>query len=55
MPGLTNVVGVSAGAHTSHALLCDGTLRGWGQNTYGEVGDGTTVDAYSPVVVLPAK
>ncbi len=55
VPGLTNVVGVSAGAHTSHALLCDGTLRGWGQNTYGEVGDGTTVDAYSPVVVLPAK
>jgi hypothetical protein len=55
VPGLAGVAQVAAGAHTSHALLADGTLRAWGQNTYGSLGDGTTADAWSPVVVLLAQ
>lgn len=55
VPGLSGVAQVAAGAHTSHALMQDGTLRAWGQNTFGSVGDGTTTDALSPVVVLLAK
>jgi len=55
VPGLTGVVEVAAGAHTSHALLLDGTIRGWGQNTYGSVGDGTTKDALSPALVQLAQ
>jgi alpha-tubulin suppressor-like RCC1 family protein len=55
VPGLADVRQVAAGAHTSHALLADGTLRAWGQNSYGSLGDGTTTDAASPVVVLLAQ
>ncbi|MCR4347292.1 MAG: S8 family serine peptidase [Sulfuricaulis sp.] len=35
-------------AHTV-ALKSDGTLWAWGQNNYGQLGDGTTVRKYAPV------
>jgi len=37
---LTNIVSIAAGLH-SCAVLADGTVRCWGQNSNGEVGDGT--------------
>jgi alpha-tubulin suppressor-like RCC1 family protein len=33
------------------ALKNDGTVWAWGLNNYGELGDGTTTDRYTPVQV----
>ena len=51
IPGLTDVMAVSAGFDHSLALLKDGSIRAWGGNKYGQVGDGTTVDRATPVLV----
>jgi alpha-tubulin suppressor-like RCC1 family protein len=52
IPGLGDVVQVSAKIYNGFALLADGTVRGWGYNVDGEVGDVTTVNRTSPVPVL---
>ena len=51
IPGLANVVSISAGFGHSLALLSDGTVRAWGENFAGQVGDGTTTERYVPVAV----
>lgn len=51
IPGLTGVVAISAGFQHSLALLKDGTIRAWGANKDGELGDGTVVDRATPVEV----
>ncbi|WCF11447.1 protease epr (plasmid) [Paenibacillus thiaminolyticus] len=38
--GIADVVGINAGASHALALKADGTLWGWGSNTYGEMGNG---------------
>jgi alpha-tubulin suppressor-like RCC1 family protein len=40
--GLTNPVLLTGGGFYSAALMADGTVRTWGNNTYGQCGDGTT-------------
>lgn len=40
---------VSAGGTHVLALKSSGALWGWGNNGYGQLGDGTTTDRYSPV------
>ncbi|GAB2856525.1 hypothetical protein GCM10027176_68680 [Actinoallomurus bryophytorum] len=47
----SDVARVSAGGYHSLALRTDGTVRAWGYNHYGQVGDGTTTDRTSPVTV----
>ena len=52
--GVGNLSGVSmvaAGEGHSLALKTDGTVWGWGNNGYGELGDGTTTDRAYPVGV----
>jgi alpha-tubulin suppressor-like RCC1 family protein len=44
IPGVSGVFAVAAGGHTSAALLFDGTVRNWGQNSEGQLGTG----AFSP-------
>ncbi len=51
VPGLTNVVAVSAGFMHSLALKSDGTVWAWGYNALGQLGDGTTDLRYNPVQV----
>ena len=49
--GLTGVTQVSAGAEHSLALLSDGTVEAWGDNSHGELGNGTTTSSDVPVPV----
>jgi alpha-tubulin suppressor-like RCC1 family protein len=46
------VSSISAGFNFNHALCSDGTLVAWGDNRYGQIGDGTEdVNRFSPVAV----
>jgi alpha-tubulin suppressor-like RCC1 family protein len=48
---LKDVVAISAGHSFSMALKKDGTIVSWGRNDHGQLGDGTTIDRHTPVVV----
>ena len=49
--GVGGVKSVHAYQNQSCALMHDKTLRCWGRNNYGQLGDGTQVDSNTPVVV----
>jgi len=49
--GITTAIGASSGAEHTCALLQDGSLRCWGRNVDGRIGNGTTTDAFTPVAV----
>jgi alpha-tubulin suppressor-like RCC1 family protein len=48
---LSNVVAIAGGKVHSLALKSDGTVRSWGYNGYGELGNGTTANSSLPVKV----
>ena len=49
--GLSSVVSVSAKQNFTIAAKSDGTVWAWGDNSYGQLGDGTTTDSSVPVPV----
>ena len=50
--GLTDAVAIAGGAWHSLALKQDGTIAAWGYNNrFGQLGDGTRIDRYTPVEV----
>jgi len=49
--GVGTVSQVAAGDSHSCAVLKDGTVRCWGSNQYGQLGDGTKIDHSTPVTV----
>ncbi len=51
VPNLADVMAISAGPSHSLALLKDGSVRAWGANSMGQVGDGTTINRARPVAV----
>ncbi|MGE0362517.1 MAG: RCC1 domain-containing protein [Vicinamibacterales bacterium] len=51
VPGLSDVAAISASGRHSLALMKDGTVRAWGENRWGAVGDGTTTNRAAPVAV----
>jgi alpha-tubulin suppressor-like RCC1 family protein len=46
---LNSVTAIMGGEVHNVALKSDGTVWGWGNNFFGQVGDGTTDDAWAPV------
>jgi len=49
---MDNAVAVSAGQLHSLAIKADGSLWAWGDNSGGQVGDGTKKDRYAPYKVM---
>jgi len=49
--GITNATSIALGSAHSCALLTDGTMRCWGSNYSGKLGDGTTTSSSTPVEV----
>lgn len=50
LPGL-KAVALSAGSMSTHALLPDLTVKAWGYNSNGRLGDGTSTDRPTPTTV----
>ncbi|MBS1983200.1 MAG: hypothetical protein JST16_03430 [Bdellovibrionales bacterium] len=49
---LTSATQISAGYHSTCARRSNGTIKCWGYNGYGELGDNTTVAQSTPVQVI---
>ena len=49
---LADVVDISADSTNSIALKDDGTVYVWGDNSYSQIGNGTTVDGFFPTQVI---
>ena len=52
IPSLATGVTAVSGAYYSSAAIKNGAMFGWGTNSYGSVGDGTTTNRFSPVAAV---
>jgi alpha-tubulin suppressor-like RCC1 family protein len=50
--GLTNIITIGCGGHHGMATKSDGTVWAWGENSFGELGDGTATERDTPIQVL---
>ena len=48
---LTGVTAIAAGQYHALALMSDGTVRAWGSNVSGQLGDSSTTQRNAPVPV----
>jgi alpha-tubulin suppressor-like RCC1 family protein len=49
--GIDDGIAAAAGSSFTIALLADGTVKAWGRNEAGQLGDGTTETRYAPATV----
>ncbi len=49
--GILDAVELAAGQYHSCAIRADGSMWCWGQNTYGQLGNGLTANSHTPVEV----
>ncbi|MEM5873167.1 MAG: hypothetical protein QXV63_03000, partial [Candidatus Aenigmatarchaeota archaeon] len=50
--GINNAVAIATGYDHTCALLSNGSIACWGWNYYGQLGDNTTTNRLTPVLVL---
>ncbi len=55
VPGLSNVVAISAGYYFSLALLANGTVMGWGYDFHGQLGGGVGIPSGCECVEHPVQ
>ena len=51
MPLGRNAMEISSGSYHTCTLFDDGSIRCWGSNSFGQLGDGTTIERTTPITV----
>ncbi|MDF1795138.1 MAG: hypothetical protein P1U63_01240 [Coxiellaceae bacterium] len=47
-----NIIDISSGRHSTCTLSKTGTVKCWGENAHGQLGDGTTIERHVPTAVI---